>query len=155
MAILLLMEWPGVTEAQYEAAMRELNMDADPPIGGVIHLAALTSSGLRVVDVWESEAAFQTFAETRLVPAVRKVGITAEPRVEVTPLHNLYVPALSAIGAIPPHGAGVRRGDPGIGALSLRPSLASSSTPAVHAHPFRQELGEPFLYDTSALSGLK
>ena len=40
MAILASMEWPGVTAAQYEAAMRELNMDADPPVGGVVHLAA-------------------------------------------------------------------------------------------------------------------
>jgi hypothetical protein len=121
--------------------MRELNMDVDPPVGGVIHLAALTSSGLRVVDVWESEAAFQTFAERRIMPAVRKVGITSEPRVEVAPLHNLYVPAVSAIGAI--------------GASSLSPSLTSSSTPVAHVHGFRQDLGEPLLYDTSALSGLK
>jgi hypothetical protein len=137
MAVLLLMEWPDVTEAQYEAAMRELNMDVDPPIGGVIHHAAFTASGLRVVDVWESEAAFQTFVETRIMPAVRKVGITSEPRVEVAPLHNLYVPALSTIGTI---GAS---------------SLPLSSAPAVYSHGFRQDLGEPLLFDTSALSGLK
>jgi hypothetical protein len=137
MAILLLMEWPGVTEAQYEAAMRELNMDMDPPIGGVIHQAAFTGSGLRVVDVWESEAAFQAFAEMRIMPAVRKVGITSEPRVEVAPLHNLYVPTLSSIGTL---GAS---------------SLPLSSVPAAHSHGFRQDLGEPLLFDTSALSGLK
>jgi hypothetical protein len=137
MAILLVMEWPGVSEAQYEAAMRELNMDVDPPIGGVIHQAAFTTDGLRVVDVWESEAAFQTFAETRIMPAVRKVGITTEPRVEVAPLHNLYVPALSTIGTI--------------GATSLPVGPA----PAVHHHGFLQDLGEPLLFDTSALSGLK
>jgi hypothetical protein len=137
MAILLLMEWPDVTEAQYEAAMRELNLDVDPPIGGVIHQAAFTAGGLRVVDVWESEAAFQTFAEMRIMPAVRKVGITSEPRVEVAPLHNLYVPAISTIGSI---GAS---------------SLPLSSSPAVHSHGFRQDLGEPLLFDTSALSGLK
>lgn len=137
MAILLLMEWPGVTEAQYEAAMRELNMDGDPPIGGVIHQAAFTSGGLRVVDVWESEAAFQRFAETRIMPAVRKVGITTEPRVEIAPLHNVFVPALSTIGTI---GAS---------------SLPLSSAPALHSHGFPQDLGEPLLFDTSALSGLK
>jgi hypothetical protein len=137
MAILLSMEWPGVTEAQYEAAMRELNMDVDPPPGGVIHLATFMNGGLLVVDVWESEAAFQTFAETRMMPAARKVGITAEPRVEVAPLHNLYVPALSAIGTL---GAS---------------SLPLNSAPALPSHGFRQDLGEPLLYDTSALSGLK
>jgi hypothetical protein len=141
MAILLVMEWPAVTQAQYEEAMRELNMDGDPPVGGLIHVAALTSIGLRLVDVWESEAAFQTFAETRMGPAARKVGITSEPRVEIAQLHNVYVPALSAIGAI--------------GASSLPASLAAfGSTPAVPAHGFL-DLGEPLLYDTSALSGLK
>jgi hypothetical protein len=133
MAILLLMEWPGVTEAQYEAAMRELNMEVDPPSGGVIHLAALTSSGLRVVEVWESEAAFQAFAETRIMPAVQKVGITSEPRVEIAQLHNLYVPALSTIGMI------------GVSSLPTSATLSA----------IRQDLGEPLLYDTSALSGLK
>jgi hypothetical protein len=137
MAILLSMEWPGVTEAQYEAAMRELNMEADPPPGGVIHLATLTGNGVRVVDVWESEAAFQTFAATRIMPAARKVGISTEPRVEVAPLHNLYVPALSTIGTV--------------GGCSL----PLSSAPAAHAGGFRQDGGEPLLYDTSALSGLK
>ena len=136
MAILLSMEWPGVTEAQYEAAMRELNMDVDPPRGGVIHLAALTGSSVRVVDVWESEAAFQTFAETRIMPAVKKAGITVEPRIEVAPLHNLYVPALSTIGTL---GAS---------------SLPLSAAPAAQSHGFG-DLGEPLLYDTSALSGLK
>jgi hypothetical protein len=141
MAILLLMEWPGVTQAQYEAAMRELNMDVDPPIGGVLHVAALTSTGLRVVDVWESEDAFHTFAETRIMPAARKVGITSEPRVEIAQLHNLYVPALSTIGAL--------------AVSSLPPSpVTLGSTPGVPFHGF-QDLGEPLLYDTSALSGLK
>ena len=137
MAILLLMEWPGVTEAQYEAAMKELNMDLDPPVGGVVHQAAFTARGLRVVDVWESEAAFQAFAATRIMPAVRKVGITTDPLVEVAPLHNLYVPTLSTIGTI---GAS---------------SLPLSSAPAVHSHGFRPDVGEPLLFDTSALSGLK
>jgi hypothetical protein len=136
MAILLLIEWPGVTEAQYAAAMTELNLDADPPVGGVIHQAAFTTSGLRVVDVWESEAAFQTFAERRIMPAARKVGITSDPRVEVAPLHNLHVPALSTIGAI---GA----------------SPGSLNSADLRSRAFRQDLGEPLLFDTSALSGLK
>ena len=142
MAILASMEWSGVTEAQYEAALRELNMDADPPVGGVVHLAAFMGSGLRVVDVWESEAAFQAFAEARLRSAVQKAGITSDPRVEIAPLHNLYVPALSAIGVL--------------GASALPQPLATvSSAPHAHVHSFRQDLGEPLLYDTSALSGLK
>jgi hypothetical protein len=142
MAILVSMEWPGLTEAQYEAAMRELNMDADPPVGGVVHLAAFTGTGLRVVDVWESEAAFQAFAEARILPAVQRVGITSEPRVDIAPLHNLYVPALSAVGLI--------------GASSFPSSaVVGLSSASAHSHGFRHTLGDPLLHDTSALSGLK
>ena len=56
---------------------------ADEPDGLVVHLALeLPEGGLRYVDVWESQAAFETFQATRLGPAVRQMlaehGIPAD-----------------------------------------------------------------------------
>ena len=100
MAVAMLMEWPEVTQAQYEAVMQELQLDMNPPAGGLFHVAGPMSGGWRVVDVWESAEAFQTFSDQRIMPAVKKVGITTQPRIEVYPAHNLYVPAMSTISSL-------------------------------------------------------
>jgi hypothetical protein len=96
----MLMEWPEVTQDQYEAVMKELQLDVNPPAGGLFHVAGPMSGGWRVVDVWESAEAFQTFSERRIMPAVKKVGITTQPRIEVYPAHNVYVPAMSTIASL-------------------------------------------------------
>ena len=63
-------------------------------------MAGPMSGGWRVVDVWESAEAFQTFSEQRIMPAVKKVGITTQPRIEIYPAHNVYVPAMSTIPSL-------------------------------------------------------
>lgn len=100
MAVAMLMEWPGVTREQYEAVMKELQLDANPPKGALFHVAGPMQGGWRVVDVWDSADAFHTFSEQRIMPAVRKVGVTTQPRIEVYPAHNIYVPAMSTIGSL-------------------------------------------------------
>ena len=100
MAVAMLMEWPGVSHEQYVAVMKELNLDANPPKGALFHVAGPMQGGLRVVDVWESAEAFQTFSEQRIMPAVKKVGVTTQPRIEIYPASNVYVPAKSTIGSM-------------------------------------------------------
>ena len=80
--------------------MQELNLDQNPPNGGLFHVSALLPTGLRVVDLWESAEAFNKFNETRIAPAVRKVGITTQPTVEIHPVHNVYAPGIATIGTI-------------------------------------------------------
>jgi hypothetical protein len=100
MAVAMLMEWPEVTQTQYEAVMQELQLDVNPPAGGLFHVAGPMSGGWRVVDVWESAEAFQTFSEQRIMPAVKKVGISTQPRIEIYPAHNIYAPAMSTISSL-------------------------------------------------------
>ena len=100
MAVAMFMNWPGITQQQYDAVMQELNLDQNPPNGGLFHVSALLPTGLRVVDLWESAEAFKKFNETRIAPAVRKVGITTEPTVEIHPVHNVYAPGIATIGTI-------------------------------------------------------
>jgi hypothetical protein len=80
MAIAVLFDFPGVTQAQYDRANalltggKNLSSLADWPTQGVLlHVAGPTANGFRVVDVWESEAAFQAFGQ-KLVPILREVG---------------------------------------------------------------------------------
>ena len=79
MAIGVLFEFPGVTEAQYDAVCKKLNNGqvlrslSDWPSGGILsHVAGPTTTGWRVVDVWESQAAFEEFG-ARLIPLMQEM----------------------------------------------------------------------------------
>jgi len=91
------MEWPGVTEQQYHDVFNALGMDHNPPTGGIFHVAGFSGGTMRVLDVWESQGAFETFQRDRLVKAVQNAGIQSEPKVQFYPLHNIYAPNLEAI----------------------------------------------------------
>ncbi|MGY6501417.1 MAG: hypothetical protein ACXIVQ_11075 [Acidimicrobiales bacterium] len=59
----------------YERIVRGLG--ETPPAGLIVHIATeRPEGGLRYTDVWESESAFERFAEQRLHPVVH--GILAE-----------------------------------------------------------------------------
>src|SRR4029453_10533604 len=92
MAVAMFMHWPGVTSDQYDAVMARLGLDANPPAGGILHLAAVTDDGVEVCDVWQTEQAFTGYLEQRLLPAVSDLGISGEPEIRVVQLPNLYAP---------------------------------------------------------------
>jgi hypothetical protein len=92
MAVLLQMKWDGVTRDEYDRVIQELGIDDNPADGGMLHLAGVDDDGLRVIDVWESQEAFERFAEARLMPTVQKVGLDGQPDVTFVELHNVHSP---------------------------------------------------------------
>jgi hypothetical protein len=93
MAIGVLFEFPGVTQAQYDEVLkrltggRTLKSLSDWPVKGVLsHVAGPTPNGWRVVDVWQSEADLQKFAAV-LMPILQDVGFPNVPP-QVFPAHN-------------------------------------------------------------------
>jgi len=97
MSTVMLMEWTGVTKDQYNQVIRILDLDKNPGAGGIFHVAGFTAGMLHVLDIWESQEAFEKFQKDRLTSAVQKAGITTQPRVQFFPLHNIYVPNLEVI----------------------------------------------------------
>ncbi|MBT1188045.1 hypothetical protein HET69_29730 [Streptomyces sp. CJ_13] len=81
MAILVIIEVPGMTKATYEHTSDKLTggrgpvkSPADWPVPGLIsHTAAPTPNGWVAVDVWESEEAFRQFGEI-IMPILHEVG---------------------------------------------------------------------------------
>ncbi len=80
MAIGVLFECPGATQAQYDEAVRKLTNGrvlkalSDWPVKGLLsHVAGPTPNGWRVMDVWESEADLMKFADV-LMPILKEVG---------------------------------------------------------------------------------
>ena len=95
MAVLMTQEIPA-TKEQYDQVNEKLGVPADPPQGLLIHTAEETSNGMRVVDVWESEDAYNKFNEERLGAAVVEVmgpaPEGAQPESEVRELTNVIKP---------------------------------------------------------------
>ena len=57
-----------------------LNSLSDWPAAGILsHTAGPTDTGRRVIDVWESEEAFQSFGEV-IGPILQEVGVPGEPK---------------------------------------------------------------------------
>ena len=96
MAVMMIMEWAGVTQEQYDAVCDIVNFMGQPPKGGLVHVASLSDKGLHVTDVWETAEDFQAFAEQRLMPGVQKAGIPGEPKVNILPAHNVFAPGYAA-----------------------------------------------------------
>jgi quinol monooxygenase YgiN len=79
---------------QYDQINEKLNAAGNPPDGLIIHTAAEVGGRMRVVDVWESQAAFDKFVEERIRPVVAEVMGEGggSPDIEITELHNVVAP---------------------------------------------------------------
>jgi hypothetical protein len=93
MAVTLVMEFKGMTREKYDAIMRELGLDkqnAQWPKGIISHVAGPLPDGWGVVDIWESQAAFDNFLSNQLTPAFTKVGGIPKPEPRVFTVSNSY-----------------------------------------------------------------
>ncbi len=85
--------FPGATAEQYDAAIKAIGHGAPgtPHVGGALfHWAAVTSDGVRVVDVWESREQFERFSQEKIVPAATQAGLPA-PEIQFFDVHNYFV----------------------------------------------------------------
>jgi hypothetical protein len=92
MAIVAVFQSPTLTQSKYEESVtrltdgRPLRSPADWPVPGLLaHVAGQGPSGFRVVDVWQSEAAFRQFGE-KLLPILQAIGVEGQP--EIYPSHT-------------------------------------------------------------------
>lgn len=82
---------PGFTREQYEESVRKLtggkgplSSVADWPVKGLLaHIAGEGPNGFRVVDVWESREALDSFG-ARLMPIFAEIGVKGEPEIYET-----------------------------------------------------------------------
>jgi heme-degrading monooxygenase HmoA len=89
MAVLMILEVPGGTTAQYDRTNEILGVHADDsaPEGLVSHVCGITDGGIVVIDVWESQEALDRFFQ-QVGPAAAQAGMPeAAPR--VLPVHGI------------------------------------------------------------------
>jgi hypothetical protein len=86
MPVLMTLEAPGGTTAQYDRANEIAGSELSP--GLVIHTCAVTDVGIVVVDVWDSASSLDDFTRDRLGAARTETGLaTATPRISA--VHKL------------------------------------------------------------------
>ena len=93
MAIAVDLNFPGATADQYDATVKLIGHGAQgtPHVGGALfHWAAVTSDGVRVVDVWDSREQFERFSQEKIVPAVEQTGM-GTPEIHFIDIHNYLV----------------------------------------------------------------
>jgi hypothetical protein len=100
MAVAMVMEWQGMTQDQYEQALKAMELDDEPADGGILHIAGPGLDGWRVVDIWESQEAFERFQAERIAPAAAEAGLIGEPRIQIFPIHNIFAPGVEEIQRI-------------------------------------------------------
>jgi hypothetical protein len=82
----------AATEEQYRAVNDATDTRGNPPAGLILHSGGPVDNGdLRVVDIWESVDAFQTFASERLGPSIGQImgGDAPTPSVEIRELYDV------------------------------------------------------------------
>jgi heme-degrading monooxygenase HmoA len=93
MAVTMDVRMPSEAAQLYEPLNRELGVNKDRlPDGLIHHFATRTRDGFNIFEVWESQEAFDRFANDRLLPALKKlVGAQASQiRPAFGELHNEF-----------------------------------------------------------------
>ena len=86
MAVITVLEFPGMTRDQYGRVGALLTGSA--PEGINYHACGPVAGGWRIMDVWESREAFDRFVDGAYLPAVRRAGGPEPSRREVIPAHH-------------------------------------------------------------------
>ena len=92
MATVMQMHWPQVSKEQYEQARKLAAWETNVPKGAKYHVAWFAQDGFHVIDVWDSAEDFNRFLESRLMPAIQKIGIAGQPQVQFDPAHATFAP---------------------------------------------------------------
>lgn len=92
MPVVMVHDSPGSTREQYEEVVSRVSNGAgfkslsDWPVDGILsHVAGPTDNGWRVIDVWESEEAFQRFGEV-IGPVLQELNYPGQP--QLSPVGN-------------------------------------------------------------------
>ena len=92
MATVMSMHWPEITKAQYEQVRAEVKWETNHPQGAKFHVAWWAKDGFHVLDLWDSQADFECFMQTRLTAAIQRAGIQGQPKVEFSEAHAIFAP---------------------------------------------------------------
>jgi quinol monooxygenase YgiN len=81
MAIGVIFEGTGTTQAQYDQVRNQVAPGDQAPPGLLYHAGGMSESGVCVIEVWESQEVLDRFFQEELGAALQAAGINVQPRV--------------------------------------------------------------------------
>jgi hypothetical protein len=75
MPVTYILDFADGTADQYDAVVERMQLGGKTPPGALFHCAGPTETGWRVMDVWESSDAFQSFAQEKIAPLSAEQGL--------------------------------------------------------------------------------
>jgi hypothetical protein len=90
MAVAVQLDFRDATLDQYDQINEQIGLLPGGPASPheLFHWVTKTSDGFRVVDVWESKAAFEEFERQKLRPIYEEVGIRSLPDIRFFEVYN-------------------------------------------------------------------
>ena len=89
MALAVLLEFPGARQEQFTQVAEKVGSKSPP--GLLYHVEGPIEGGWRVVDVWESQEAVETFFQDTLGQVLQEAGI-AIPEPQFWPAQRIIKP---------------------------------------------------------------
>jgi hypothetical protein len=91
MAVGVQLDFRGSTLEEYDLAMESLGLLPGGPAARdqLFHWVTKTDDGVRVIDVWESPEAFETFWIARVRPVLAEIGVDP-PETQFFEVHNYF-----------------------------------------------------------------
>ena len=96
MAVTVSTRYPGLSPQLYDEVVATLDLDANPPIGAILHLVSEGDDAIQVTEIWRTEQAFQAFHD-RFLQTLQFRGYLARPMIELAQLHNLFAVEMETI----------------------------------------------------------
>lgn len=104
MTVLVELFFPEGTTEQHDRLLRQAPFGeggSSAPEGMLSHAAVVTEDGLRFVELWDSERAFQAFF-ARLGNAMEEIGVSSPEPPTVNAVHHVLVPGHTPAAVTPP-----------------------------------------------------
>jgi hypothetical protein len=92
MALTLIMRVPELSPGRYDRMIVDLDLDANPPVGLILHIASEGVGAINMLELWRTQQAAESFVEGRLQETLRRYGVKQRLAYRLEPLHNLFVP---------------------------------------------------------------
>ena len=89
MPVAVEMNFGGMTLDQYDQVLEKMGLTpgGSTPPGAISHWVAKTDDGIRVVDVWETREQFDSYAQARIGPYSKEVGVEGMPETRFYDVH--------------------------------------------------------------------
>lgn len=84
-------QFPGLSQEEFDRVNRHVDPDGDPPAGLLFHASGPIDGGWGVLDFWESREAFDAFS-SRIQSSVEAAGVQLKgaPDIKDFPVHEHF-----------------------------------------------------------------